>query len=41
MKRLLCILLAIILTAMPVQADELGKKQRTPEQVAIERENRK
>ena len=41
MRRLTAILLLTILTAMPVQADELGKKQKTPEQVAIERRNRK
>ena len=36
MKRLICILLAVIFAATPVHADEMGKKQKTPEQAAIE-----
>ena len=42
MRRVIAILLLTILTAMPVYADDgMGKKQKTPEQVAIKRENRK
>lgn len=42
LKRLTAVLLLTILTAMPVYADdEMGKKQKTPEQVAVEKGEQK
>ena len=43
MKRLIAILLACALAVTPVYADngKMGKRQKTPEQVDIERRNRK